>query len=452
MPGSHDQRTTDALANLSVPPNPSDLSDPRISSPGSTSPTQLAAGGAELMASSPTALGSMICDNDDEDKVVDHHETLPIRDKGKAPEAACLSSAAGSRLSMDTESHEQISSNLQHAQSLTEPLIEGAHLKPSADLSETVDQAESPESSSRTAQLEAQGASCNLSVPLEATSDRVPPATTSALEEQGMSWKQKQKQKSQSGAETGPSSETPDEEPSFQPLCPGDVGWEKSAGRSPKKLPIRFRDAVGRNYVFPWEKAKTWEGMSELVKSCFVHVDIVGPHVQQGHYDLSINLPFAMDFANEILPPGTPLAGPTTQASTSAAETLSSPSSSSTTVSPNGSNSVPQQQQVKSSFVVLPELWEDTIEPGMLVAQHMWPLTPSFVPQPAQPSPPQPHHHHHHHPAVPGPPRGRGAPRGRGWGRGGPPPPPHIGSRPPFIIVNADPPVRGKTMKRQHGR
>ncbi|KAI1181507.1 hypothetical protein F5B17DRAFT_425030 [Nemania serpens] len=37
----------------------------------------------------------------------------------------------------------------------------------------------------------------------------------------------------------------------FQPLGFGDPGWGKSAGRPRQKLPTRFRDAVGRNFVFP---------------------------------------------------------------------------------------------------------------------------------------------------------------------------------------------------------
>ena len=45
----------------------------------------------------------------------------------------------------------------------------------------------------------------------------------------------------------------------YQPPRAGDPGWERSADRPPKKLPIRFRDAVGRNFVFPWDKVKTWD-------------------------------------------------------------------------------------------------------------------------------------------------------------------------------------------------
>lgn len=42
-------------------------------------------------------------------------------------------------------------------------------------------------------------------------------------------------------------------------LKAGDYVWETSPDRPPVKLPIRFLDAVGRTYIFSWEKAKTWE-------------------------------------------------------------------------------------------------------------------------------------------------------------------------------------------------
>jgi hypothetical protein len=98
-----------------------------------------------------------------------------------------------------------------------------------------------------------------------------------AASSQGMSNKGKQKQRAVSfhlppdqdaepgAARAGPSREGAAAEPAtpppadFHPLQPGDPGWEISAGRPPVKLPIRFHDALGRNFVFPWEKAKTWE-------------------------------------------------------------------------------------------------------------------------------------------------------------------------------------------------
>lgn len=89
---------------------------------------------------------------------------------------------------------------------------------------------------------------------------------------------QKQKQKAEPEHDPGPQPQTGQrtattgesninkgpEAPVFRPLQPGDLGWEKSADRPPRKLPIRFKDAVGRKFLFPWEKAKTW-AVSEIL-------------------------------------------------------------------------------------------------------------------------------------------------------------------------------------------
>jgi hypothetical protein len=37
-----------------------------------------------------------------------------------------------------------------------------------------------------------------------------------------------------------------------------DIPWEKNAERSPQKLPIRFKDCVGRTFVLPWRRVRTW--------------------------------------------------------------------------------------------------------------------------------------------------------------------------------------------------
>ncbi|KAI0156775.1 hypothetical protein GGR57DRAFT_511117 [Xylariaceae sp. FL1272] len=77
----------------------------------------------------------------------------------------------------------------------------------------------------------------------------------------------------------------------FRQLSVDDPGWERSAGRPPQKLPIRFKDGVGRQFIFPWEKAKQWKDMEKLIQQCFVYTDALGRHVQDGHYDLLIDLP-----------------------------------------------------------------------------------------------------------------------------------------------------------------
>lgn len=82
------------------------------------------------------------------------------------------------------------------------------------------------------------------------------------------------------------------------------------------KLPIRFKDAVGRKFSFPWHLCKTWKGMEELIKQAFLHVDVIGPHVHDGHYDL---------------------------------------------VGPDGE-------------IVLPQVWETMVQPDWQITMHMWPM------------------------------------------------------------------------------
>lgn len=80
--------------------------------------------------------------------------------------------------------------------------------------------------------------------------------------------------------------------------------------------PIKFKDAVGRKYTFAWHICKTWKGMESLIKQSFLHVDVIGPLVQEGHYDL---------------------------------------------IGPDGS-------------IILPQLWDTMIRPDWEVTMHMWPI------------------------------------------------------------------------------
>ncbi|KAK8137565.1 hypothetical protein PG984_003058 [Apiospora sp. TS-2023a] len=82
------------------------------------------------------------------------------------------------------------------------------------------------------------------------------------------------------------------------------------------KPPIRFKDAVGRKFSFPFHICSTWQGMEELIKQAFLHVDIIGPHVQAGHYDL---------------------------------------------LGPDGE-------------IILPQIWDKVIEPDWAITMHMWPM------------------------------------------------------------------------------
>ncbi|KAL8872854.1 MAG: hypothetical protein Q9174_001585 [Haloplaca sp. 1 TL-2023] len=89
-----------------------------------------------------------------------------------------------------------------------------------------------------------------------------------------------------------------------------------------KKKPIKFKDAVGRKFSFPFHLCSTWDGMDYLIRQAFLHVEVIGPHVAEGHYDL---------------------------------------------VGPNGE-------------IILPQVWETVIEPDWTITMHMWPM-----PEPPKP-------------------------------------------------------------------
>ncbi|KAI2618551.1 hypothetical protein GGS26DRAFT_584906 [Hypomontagnella submonticulosa] len=86
--------------------------------------------------------------------------------------------------------------------------------------------------------------------------------------------------------------------------------------RKERKPPLKFKDAVGRKFTFPFEACNTWQGIEELIKQAFLHVDVIGPHVQQGHYDL---------------------------------------------IGPSGE-------------IILPQMWDKVVEPDWSVTMHMWPM------------------------------------------------------------------------------
>jgi hypothetical protein len=69
--------------------------------------------------------------------------------------------------------------------------------------------------------------------------------------------------------------------------------------------------------------------MEELIRQAFLHVEVIGPHVAEGHYDL---------------------------------------------VGPNGE-------------IILPQVWETMIEPDWIITMHMWPMP---EPPPPDPDPPPP--------------------------------------------------------------
>ncbi|KAL8917837.1 MAG: hypothetical protein Q9208_007725 [Pyrenodesmia sp. 3 TL-2023] len=69
------------------------------------------------------------------------------------------------------------------------------------------------------------------------------------------------------------------------------------------------------------------QGMEDLIRQAFLHVEVIGPHVAEGHYDL---------------------------------------------VGPNGE-------------IILPQVWETMIEPDWVVTMHMWPMPEPPPPPPAPP-------------------------------------------------------------------
>ncbi|OBT45750.1 hypothetical protein VE00_03984 [Pseudogymnoascus sp. WSF 3629] len=118
-----------------------------------------------------------------------------------------------------------------------------------------------------------------------------------------------------------------------------------------KKKPIKFKDAVGRKFSFPYHLCQTWAGMEDLIRQAFLHVEVIGPHVQEGHYDL---------------------------------------------IGPNGE-------------IILPQVWETMIEPDWAITMHMWPMPEPPKPQPGPPPVPVPQPHGKRH-SQKAPPRRRDGP------------------------------------------
>ena len=99
----------------------------------------------------------------------------------------------------------------------------------------------------------------------------------------------------------------------------------KAAAVAPpdKKAPLKFKDALGRNFNFPWDRCCKWDDMEGLIHQAFAHIEKIGPHVLQNHYDLL---------------------GP-------------------------------------DKDIIMPEYWEDSITPGMQITMMLWPI-PEPPPEP----------------------------------------------------------------------
>ena len=68
--------------------------------------------------------------------------------------------------------------------------------------------------------------------------------------------------------------------------------------------------------------------MEELIKQAFLHIEVIGPHVAEGHYDL---------------------------------------------IGPNGD-------------IILPQVWETVLEPDWTITMHMWPIPEKPKEEPAPPA------------------------------------------------------------------
>lgn len=68
--------------------------------------------------------------------------------------------------------------------------------------------------------------------------------------------------------------------------------------------------------------------MKQLIDTAFRKVDVLGPHVLEGHFDLLDSDPFR---------------------------------------SPDGASG-------QDAHIILPEIWEDLVHPGMTVSMAMWPM------------------------------------------------------------------------------
>ncbi|KAJ2973618.1 hypothetical protein NUW58_g8892 [Xylaria curta] len=279
--GSPGPSPVDPLANRPDPSNPADLPGHGPSRLGPTSPLQptQADGDDGLMTPSDHGRGDAVLQKKEHDDEVvaddDDDAASPSRlNKGKAPETTYVLST--SEQSPETRSYEETLDSLRQARDPT-ATMESEYYGDSVDLIETATNEEDSESSSQSTQSDSRDASYPSSL-FEEAQDQDSAATTSGSADQSMSWKQKQKQKANPVSETESLSEALDGEKPFQPLSLGDPGWEKSAGRPPQKLPVRFRDAVGRNFLFPWEKAKTW-----LVSNKPLLCSFGGLTLQDGH-------------------------------------------------------------------------------------------------------------------------------------------------------------------------
>ncbi|RMD43959.1 hypothetical protein DV735_g1167, partial [Chaetothyriales sp. CBS 134920] len=122
------------------------------------------------------------------------------------------------------------------------------------------------------------------------------------------------------------------EEAAAKAKAEAEAAQEKAAAAKPpeKKKPVRFKDAIGRNYNFPFERCCRWQDMEGLINQAFQHIDNLAEHVHSGHYDLL---------------------GPDKE-------------------------------------IIMPQYWNQTIEPDMHITMMLWPLPEPKKEEEPEPIPP----------------------------------------------------------------
>ncbi|KAH7274948.1 hypothetical protein B0J15DRAFT_473864 [Fusarium solani] len=117
--------------------------------------------------------------------------------------------------------------------------------------------------------------------------------------------------------------------------CPEQKEADTSERSQNKDAFIFLKDAVGRKFKLPFYQVEKFEGMKRLINAVFANVDVLGPHVHEGCFDL---------------------------------------------IDSDG-------------YILVPEIWDDLIQPGMNITMTMWPMDkipPPGIPRPRPLRPTQP--------------------------------------------------------------
>lgn len=165
------------------------------------------------------------------------------------------------------------------------------------------------------------------------------------------------------------------------------------------------------------------QGVKKLIESAFEHIDHLRPHVLAGHYDLTIQDVWVDPIASAIK--ASLASYPSTfdpLESAIASFTVAGPAP--TIITPTSPPSHLLPKPCKGAMI-LPGLWDDIIEPGMMIKMLAWPGVARDEPRTAPAQPPS-------NPAL-----------GVGW--------PQPGRGRPRLPVPPPRDPKGKTRKRQDG-